>query len=77
MPKGEISVLFNKHIEPKCEYCRHGESIPKSLEIACRKHGIMSPDNRCRSFSYDPLRRVPDAPVSFKPGDFSEDDFSI
>ena len=51
-------MLFSKDIKKCCEYCAHGSPIGKS-GILCDKHGPVTPDHRCRSFSYDPLRRTP------------------
>ena len=70
-------MLFNRKIEPKCEYCLRGEAIPASDMIACRLHGVMSPEEHCRRFTYDPINRVPEAPRAFTPKDFSEEDFTL
>ena len=70
-------MLFSKKIEPKCEYCRKSSVMADNESVACIKHGIMSPEDKCRSFRYDPLKRIPEAPRSFSVSDFSEKDFSL
>lgn len=69
--------LFNKHIDPRCEYCRHGEAIHKGESIACVYQGISNPSDSCRRFSYDPTLRQPEPPAQFNPGSFSEEDFQL
>lgn len=54
--------LFQRHIEPRCTYCQFGQQIPEG-PIACAKRGMMAPDSSCRSFRYDPLKRVPPRPA--------------
>jgi hypothetical protein len=70
-------MLFNKKIEPRCEYCLRGEFIKSSEAVACHIHGVMPPDEHCRHFIYDPISRVPDAPRSFTSGEYTEEDFSL
>lgn len=53
-------MLFRKKIEPSCGYCRFGKDGEDDMVI-CVKKGIMQPWQKCRSFEYDPLRRVPEA----------------
>ncbi len=51
--------IFNKRIEPKCEYCVYGIPLDYDNEILCRKRGITENDDYCRRFKYDPLKREP------------------
>ncbi|MCR5484232.1 MAG: hypothetical protein K6F09_01440 [Clostridiales bacterium] len=69
-------ALFNKGIvEPKCRHCEYGRLTPDGETVLCIKRGIMEADSSCRSFSYDPLKRIPrKAP---KIPEYSADDFSI
>ncbi|MCQ2452415.1 MAG: immunoglobulin kappa light chain variable domain-containing protein [Oscillospiraceae bacterium] len=69
--------LFNKHMEPRCEYCRHGEAISEGESIVCLHVGISSPSDSCRRFVYDPTRRRPEPPARFTPGSYSEEDFTL
>ncbi len=64
--------FFGKNISPDCSYC-----VFSGFEngiIACKKSKHMK-DGRCRSFSYDPLLRVPTS-VSIS-GRFTADDFKL
>lgn len=54
--------LFNKNIEPKCEYCEHKDN--------CNKNGMT-----CRKYKYDPLERVPFKNAKLQ--EFSKDDFKL
>ena len=36
----------------------------KSEKILCPKRGLVSPGEHCRSFRYDPLKRVPPVPAA-------------
>ena len=55
----KLSKLLRKDIEPRCTYCAHGSPLADGKRIACRKRGVMDAADHCRSFRYDPLRRVP------------------
>ena len=54
----KLSKLLRKDIEPRCTYCAHGSPLADGKRIACRKRGVMDAADHCRSFRYDPLRRV-------------------
>jgi hypothetical protein len=70
-----LKALFSKNVDPRCVYCKRSRPItPK--EVACVKHGVVEAYDRCRSFIYDPLKRVPPRPA--KPGkDYAPEDFTI
>jgi len=68
--------LFRKNIDPSCAYCRHGERVSDTM-VLCMKKGSVSPDDRCRSFRYDPLKRVPPRPVGLDTDRLEEKDFSL
>ena len=59
----KLSKLLRKDIEPRCTYCAHGSPLADGKRIACRKRGVMDAADHCRSFRYDPLRRVPAKPA--------------
>lgn len=64
----------NKY-EPKCAYCLHARIPDDKSCVLCKKKGIMSFDDSCKKFKYDPLKRVP---VKIRiNNDFDEDDFKI
>lgn len=52
-------LLSSKKYPPKCEYCLKGRPSPDNKSIFCIKNGIMAPDDRCKSFKYDVLKREP------------------
>ena len=66
---------FNKKLEKHCEYCVHGTRLKFEDEIMCKKHGITSSFDRCRSYKYDPLKRIPQR-VKIE-NNFTEEDFKI
>ena len=56
----KLSKLLRKDIEPRCTYCAHGSPLA----------------DHCRSFRYDPLRRVPAKPAVLREK-FTNADFSL
>ena len=77
-PRRECTImsLFQTKIEPHCTYCVHGHTLTEE-QVACPKKGIMAPGSSCRSFKYDPLKRVPPRPVDLLSGIHSDEDFSL
>ncbi len=69
-------MLFRKKIEPRCAYCAKGRTISDD-QVACIKRGIMAPEDRCASFTYDPLRRVPPRPVKLSTEKLKQEDFDL
>ena len=64
---------FDKKISPACAYCLHGRWLSGGEEIFCIKRGITLPNDACRSYRYDPLKRVPkikDFGRDYDPSDF-------
>ena len=51
--------LCGNTITPACVLCAHGRRSVDGQVILCRENGVTSPDDRCRKFEYDPLRRIP------------------
>lgn len=58
-----------------CAICAFGKKSADSEMILCYKKGVLDPSYKCRSFKYDPLKRVPkrmpDLPT------YSAEDFKI
>ena len=50
---------FSDDIPPKCEYCAVGRTGADNSVVLCTKCGVMAPEDSCKKFVYDPLRRVP------------------
>lgn len=69
-------MLFRKDIDPRCVYCQKGSPINDS-EIACVKYGIVPVEYSCRSFQYDPLKRIPPRPLSLDTSRLRKEDFSL
>ena len=68
--------LFRKNIEPRCAYCEHGGLI-NEREVACVKQGVVPMEHHCRSFRYDPLKRVPPRPAALDTSKLREQDFTL
>ena len=58
-------MLFQKNIEPRCTYCQRGTPLDEE-KILCTKQGVVAPGGSCRSFKYDPLKRVPPPGAAFR-----------
>lgn len=67
--------LFNKKIEPMCEYCTHADRSVDAVTVLCSKKGRVDLSSHCKKFSYDPLKRKPKIFPVLK--DFSPEDFSL
>ena len=69
-------MLFEKDIEPRCTYCKHGARLDED-QVMCVKKGIVSPAGACRKFKYDPLKRVPPKPLTVDFSHLKEEDFVL
>ena len=68
--------LFQKKIEPSCVYCVHGRALSED-QIVCPKKGVMAAGSHCRSFQYDPLKRVPPRPAKLAGAGLGDEDFKL
>ena len=69
-------MLFRKKITPACCYCQWGTAMDDN-QVLCIKRGIVSSENKCRKFRYDPCKRIP---PKMKPLDlkkYDDVDFSL
>ena len=48
-----------KEIDRACIYCENASYLQDKDYMLCSKRGVVSAGYCCRSFSYDPLKRVP------------------
>ncbi len=64
--------FFGKNITPDCNYCEY--SGFENGIVGCKKSKVIK-DGKCRSFSYDPLMRVPTS-VTLS-GNYTADDFKL
>ena len=69
-------MQFQKNIEPRCTYCARGAELDVD-KILCAKKGVVSPGGSCRAFRYDPLKRVPPAPVLPDFSRLKDEDFTL
>ena len=69
-------MLFSDNIDPRCAYCRRGTDIGQG-EVACVKQGIVSADDSCASFKYEPTKREPKAEAIPEFDGLSSEDFSL
>jgi hypothetical protein len=53
-------LLFDQYIEPRCGYCLRGNEIGDG-DVICVKKGIVSSDDACLRFVYEPTKRIPEA----------------
>lgn len=74
-------AMKNKKSSPErecptaCRFCEQAALLDGGNQILCRFHGIVSGDGKCRKFSYDPLKRIPHAPL--RPPKLSEEDLLL
>ena len=69
-------MLFQNAIDPRCGYCKRGRPLEDG-QVICPKQGVVSPGSHCRSFSYDPLKRVPPRPAAPKLPAVKAEDFEL
>lgn len=68
--------LINKDdFAPACSICSHGILSADGESVLCVKTGIRMLDSHCKSFKYDPLKRIPRRPLPKT--EFSKDDFKL
>ena len=70
-----MNGIFRKNIDPRCIYCSRGSSISDN-EVICLKRGIVEAYGSCRSFRYDPFKRIPPKPVRLSKN-YSDSDFKL
>ena len=75
-PGGSTMSLFQKKIEPRCVYCSRSRTLSED-QVICEKKGVMSAGSNCRSFKYDPLKRVPPRPMKADFTKLKDEDFSL
>ena len=69
-------MLFRKDIEPRCIYCVHSKSIGDGT-VVCPKKGVIDGGFSCRSFGYDPFKRIPPQQAEPDFSRLSDEDFSL
>lgn len=69
-------MLFRKKIERSCLYCTCSTKLNED-QMLCIRRGIVSADNKCRKFRYDPFKRIPAKPKALDLSKYDGDDFSL
>ena len=67
---------FDKHIEPKCDYCQFGKRARDGNKVICDKRGIVDCTYSCSKFIYSPLKRIPVKQLRFV-GSIADDELYI
>ncbi len=49
---------FNKKLSHACKYCINSKSYTDT-NILCKHKGVVSVNDSCRKYKYDPLKREP------------------
>jgi hypothetical protein len=70
-----LNSIFSKNVDPRCVYCKWSQPL-NAKEIACVKRGVMAAYDRCGSFRYEPLKRVPPRPAKLG-RDYKAEDFTL
>lgn len=70
------TMLFRKKIERSCAYCVYGTKVDEDT-ILCAKKGMKTPEDKCRKFKYDPLKRIPSKAKALDFSKYDEQDFSL
>lgn len=68
--------LFSEKNYPKvCANCAYGTMTNDMQSVLCMKKGVKEPNESCRKYKYDPLKRVPQKITFFS--DYSPEDFML
>ena len=67
---------FDKHIDPKCDYCRFGKRAKDGNKVLCEKRGLVDANYSCGKFLYSPLKRIPVKQLNFV-GSLADEDLYI
>lgn len=71
-----MTMLFRKKIERSCAYCVHSTKLDED-KILCVRKGIVSIENACRKFKYDPCKRIPAKAKALDFAKYDEHDYSL
>ena len=72
---GTFMGLFQKKIEPAAPTAPVGALSED--QVICDRKGVMSAGSSCRSFKYDPLKRVPPRPAKADFSRLKDEDFVL
>ena len=69
-------MLFRKKIAKSCSYCIYATQIGDE-QVLCIKKGVAPLDGKCRSFSYDPCKRIPPKVKALDFEKYDKEDYSL
>lgn len=69
-------MIYSDENERKCALCQFGELIPETLEVLCKKYGVVDYDYVCKKYKYDIFKKKVKRKRDIGEG-YSEEDFSI
>ncbi len=69
------STVEDRECPSACRFCEKAALLDGGNQILCQQRGIVPADYKCRKFRYDPLKRIPHAPL--RPPKFSEEDLVL
>ena len=72
--KKKKQVLFGGNIPPSCAYCQHNRAREGEGVCALRQP---PPEDACKKYQYDPLRREPKPAPSLRTSQFRPEDFQL
>ncbi len=67
--------LYGNSVEPRCEYCAHGQRSADGKQVFCPRKGVVQAGQHCRKYVYDPLKRIPFRQAELK--EYSAEDFRL
>lgn len=68
-------LFSEKNYPKKCANCAYGTLTSDKENILCLKEGVKEPDDFCKKYKYDPLKRIPQK-ITFQ-SDFTPEDFML
>ena len=68
-------IIDEKKYPKKCANCFYGRTPLDNASVLCEKKGVVDPENKCRHYKYDPLKRIPPKPLPTI--EFSAEDFEL
>lgn len=69
-------MLFRKKMICSCLYCARGTQMEDGM-ILCSKRGVVTEQEKCRKFQYDPCKRIPVKAKALDFKKYDEMDFSL
>ncbi len=69
-------MLFRKKLPKSCSYCEYATKINDD-QVLCMKRGVRPIFSSCKSFQYDPCKRIPPKQKALNFEQYDDVDFSI